>query len=455
MKAFGAYLSRYLASFTGIVLLLVLANLIAFGWTFYGVITKDHGSISPQTMLMETAEAVTLDGFTEEAAEKLKDNHIWAIYLDANGNRVWDIDAPEHIQSRFTIQDVAQFSKGYLADYPVFVWNTNDGLLVLGYPKDSYMKITSNYLSLRAIKTMPVFVSGMFALDFILLFAAYYFSKRKIIRKTEPIIASIEALSTGKSVSLSVDGELSEVAGSVNRAANLLSRQNTARANWISGVSHDIRTPLSVIMGYAGRIAQESTASIRTREEAETISRQSVQIKELIQDLNLVSQLEYEAQPIRKTSVRLSALVRSYLAELLNAGVSDAYTIELDFAPNAEAVFVDCDARLISRAVNNLVQNSIRHNPSGCAIVLRLICAATSVSLCVADNGVGLSEEKQRELQEVPHYMESIDERLDLRHGLGLLLVRQIVLAHNGTMTIESVPQKGCQITMDFPIETF
>lgn len=64
----------------------------------------------------------------------------------------------------------------------------------------------------------------------------------------------------------------------------------------------------------------------------------------------------------------------------------------------------------------------------------------------------GLSAKKQKELNEKSHYMESTDDRLDLRHGLGLILVRQIVDAHNGTMQIESEEQKGCKDILDFPI---
>ncbi len=111
---------------------------------------------------------------------------------------------------------------------------------------------------------------------------------------------------------------------------------------------------------------------------------------------------------------------------------------------------MECDARLISRAINNLVQNSINHNPQGCTISLFLACSDTAIFLTVADNGVGLSAEKLRELEEKPHYMESTDERLDLRHGLGLLLVRQIVEAHSGAMKMESAPQSGYKAVLTF-----
>lgn len=450
MKSFGKYISKHLVSFAGFILVLLFINIIAFGWTFHSVIKEDYGAISPNNMLEEVAAASTLDGLSDEARNKLESNHIWAIFLNVAGETMWSVNAPENIPVDYTVTDVAKFSRGYLEDYPVFVWNTDSGLLVLGYPKDSYTKLTSNYFSIQAIRTLPLYFSGMLAFDLLLLFFSYHLSKQKIIKSTEPIILSIETLSNGKPVSLSIGGELSEVADSVNKASKILSRQNEARANWISGVSHDIRTPLSMIMGYAGRIATDETVSDTVREQAEIVRNQSVKMKELVQDLNLVSQLDYEMQPLHKESVRLSKLLRSYVAELFNTGVSDIYSINIKITPVAETAAIDCDSRLISRAVSNLVQNSMKHNPQGCNVKLSLDCSDASLILIIADNGIGLSSEKLQELEEKPHYMNSTDERLDLRHGLGLLLVRQIVEAHEGTMQIKSVANHGFTTTLIF-----
>ncbi len=453
MKSLGKYISKYLASFAGLVLILLFINCLAFAWTFYGVVTKDYGGFSPQNMLEAAAESASLEGISDEISGQLKTNHIWAVYLDMEGDRVWDVDAPDEIPECFTVQDVAVFAKGYLAGYPVFIRNTDDGMLVLGYPQDSYMKLPSNYYSLRSIKTFPFFVMGILAADLAILFLAYYYSKRKILKNAEPIITSIVTLGNGRPASLSMHGELSGIADSVNKASAILSRQNQARANWISGVSHDIRTPLSMIMGYAERIAHENSADSHIRREAEIIRQQSVKIRELVQDLNLVSSLEYEMQPIHKIPVSLAGLLRSYTAELLNTGLPSKYSINIGITPAAETVLFDCDARLISRAVGNLVQNSISHNPDGCDIALALDCTDESISLSVSDNGIGLSTEKLKELNEKPHYMESTDDRLDLRHGLGLILVRQITDAHSGTMKIESEYQKGCKAILNFPID--
>lgn len=452
MKSLGKYISKYLASFAGLVLILLFINCLAFAWTFYGVVTKDYGGFSPQNML-DAAESASLDGISDEISGQLRTNHIWAVYLDMEGDRVWDVDAPDEIPECFTVQDVAVFAKGYLAGYPVFIRNTDDGMLVLGYPQDSYIKLPSNYYSLRSIKTFPFFVMGILAADLAILFLAYYYSKRKILKNAEPIITSIVTLGNGRPASLSMHGELSGIADSVNKASAILSRQNQARANWISGVSHDIRTPLSMIMGYAERIAHENSADSHIRREAEIIRQQSVKIRELVQDLNLISSLEYEMQPLHKSPVSLAGLLRSYTAELLNTGLPGKYSINIGITPAAETVLFDCDARLISRAVGNLVQNSISHNPDGCDIALALDCTDESISLSVSDNGIGLSTEKLKELNEKPHYMESTDDRLDLRHGLGLILVRQITDAHSGTMKIESEYQKGCKAILNFPID--
>lgn len=451
MKSFGTYISKHLASFAAFLLILVLINVILFGATFYHTVSEDYGEASPRAMLEMASAAATTEGLTDDAIQKLRQYNIWAMYLTPNGECFWTLDVPEEVPRNYNIQDVALFSKGYLEDYPVFVWNTDEGLLVLGYPKDSYMKITSNYYSIEAIQKIPFYVMGMLGMDALCLFLAYYFSKRRIIQNTEPIVEAIETLADGKPASLHIDGELSEIAASVNKASQIISRQNEARANWISGVSHDIRTPLSMIMGYAGRIAANEATTDKVREQAEIVRKQSVKIKELVQDLNLVSQLEYEMQPLHKEQIRLSKLIRSYVAELLNSGISDAYTIEIDIAPEAENAMLECDARLISRAVNNLVQNSMKHNPQGCEICLSLAASKNQLILAVTDNGTGLSEEKLQELEGKPHYMESTDERLDLRHGLGLLIVQQVAAAHNGSFKLTNVLPQGCEAALIFP----
>ena len=451
MKLFNKYISKRLLSFIGLILALIILNIITFAFTFYNAVSKNFGSTSPQNMLKKVAAASSSNGITNEAERMLLNNSLWAMYLNTEGSCNWTVNLPEEIPTEYSIQDIAKFSKGYLNDYPVFVWSDENGLLVIGYPQNSYMKITSNYYPIDTVRKIPLFFLGIIVFDLTVLFLAYSSSKAQISKSAGPIISSIATLSEGKSINLSVSGELSEIADSINKASSIISRQNTARANWISGVSHDIRTPLSMIMGYADRIVNDKDASDQIREQAAVISRQSVKIKDLVQDLNLVSKLEYEMQPLQKENIRLSKLLRSYAIDLINNGLPDFYPLEVTISPDSENSMIECDAKLITRAINNLVQNSIHSNPKGCAITLSLQISESKLLLTVQDNGIGTSAKKLKELKNKPHYMESTDDRLDLRHGLGLLLVRQIIEAHHGTIEIESRLQEGYKTNIYFP----
>lgn len=435
MKTYAKYISKHLTSFLFFVIFLFLFNIISFVFTFYGIITKDYGENAPNKLLPIIAENCSIDGISSEINDRLQNHKIWAMFLTPSGEIQWEIDLPAELPDTFTLQDVARFSKGYLYDYPVFTWTTDDGLLVLGYPKGSYAKLTGNYFSENAIRMIPFYFLGMLIVNFILIFGCYFWSKKRIVKNTAPILSSITSLANGKTTSVNVAGELSEIAESINNASYILSKQNEARANWISGVSHDIRTPLSMIMGYADRIAHDDFVSQNIKEQADIIRKQSIQIKELIADLNLVSKLEYDMQPLEIKQIRAAKLLRNYVADLLNSGVDDRYSIDIIISSSAETLLLSCDTRLITRAINNLVQNSIKHNADGCSIALELDCTTSYMQLLVKDDGIGISLEKKKELEK-PHYMECYDERLDLRHGLGLLLVRRIVEAHNGSMEI-------------------
>ena len=118
-------------------------------------------------------------------------------------------------------------------------------------------------------------------------------------------------------------GVFSEIAEKINKTSEILQMQaeqlrkkETARANWIAGVSHDIRTPLSMIMGYAGQLENSENLSETERKKAAVIVKQSSRMKDLINDLNLASKLEYDMQPLtmkQENAVATSAFCPGHL----------------------------------------------------------------------------------------------------------------------------------------------
>ena len=97
---------------------------------------------------------------------------------------------------------------------------------------------------------------------------------------------------------------------------------------------------------------------------------------------------------------------------------------------------IQADPALLKRAVGNLIQNSVNHNPEGCTIYVTVDREENICQIRVEDDGVGISEEELKRLDNMPHYMLCDENVTGQRHGLGLLIVRQIVYVHHGEFEI-------------------
>lgn len=447
MKELGGYLAKYLKTFLGFVGLLFLLNLLVLALFMSKVVREEYArTATPIKMLALSSQALEQGKLSGKVKRVLKQNNIWLMVLDEKGKRIYAYDLPEGIPSSYTVQEVAVFSKGYLHDYPVFVQSIDQGLLVLGYPIHSFFKFTSNYLPTPVIYSFPIWILVLLGLDLFLLFIVYSLSKQKIVKNTKPILDGIGELAHGKPVALETKGDLLPIAQQLNQASEHMAKQNEARANWIRGVSHDIRTPLSMIMGYAQRIEKSQASMDSIKKEAKIITNQSQRIKDLIEDLNIASRLEYDAQPLPVKKERIAKLVRQYVIDLMNMGMDWPYSIEVNISAQAESAELNCDARLIERAIHNLTTNSMLHNKQGCTIFLDVYIENQTLILKAADDGIGFSKEQldqfRSQMNEDPYQK---------RHGLGLRLVEQIVHVHHGKMILKNRSPSGAEILLIFP----
>ena len=112
MKSFARYISKNLLFFVVFIIALLFIDLLVFGVLFYNTVFEDYGETAPPRMLEEVSEALTQDGLPDNVLEKLENNHIWAMLLDENGNRIWGVLTPEEIPAAYSLHDVALFSKG-------------------------------------------------------------------------------------------------------------------------------------------------------------------------------------------------------------------------------------------------------------------------------------------------------------------------------------------------------
>lgn len=456
MRNFGKFISKHLFIYLSVIILIVGFDLLLFFLTFNGTVNSISENNPVQALEKVSNNLIIQDGkyiLNNRCQKDLITNNIWGIVIDNSGNVIWQYNLPEEIPLKYSLQDVAAFSKGYIKNYPVFTWKQENDLLVLGYPKNSYSKFVTNYLPLSAMQKTPIILFIMLVSNVTILFIVYYLSKRNVMLKVAPILNGLDKLSHGETVVLNINGELEDVGKRINETSLQLDKQNKARANWISGVSHDIRTPLSMIMGYADRITSSLDVGENTRKQANIIKIQSVKIKNLVQDLNLVSQLNYNVQPVKQTPVHLCKMIREIVVEYLNNNLNNKFDFELNLDCNTEQISIIGDERLLYRAIQNIISNSINHNENGCTISVSLAVNGNNLILVISDNGKGISEEKLQKIQSTPHYLQSTDERLDLRHGLGLLLVKEIVSIHNGTVSVSSALNNGFSTTISLPIK--
>ena len=113
---------------------------------------------------------------------------------------------------------------------------------------------------------------------------------------------------------------------------------------------------------------------------------------------------------------------------------------------------IDIDKDLMMRAVSNLIQNSMNHNTQGCRIFVRVITEDSHCKIIVADDGIGATDEQLEKLNHAPHYMVCDENASEQRHGLGLLIVKQIVFAHKGKMLIKRSEYNGFEVDLSLPM---
>ena len=455
MKPVERFFRKYFLSMAGIIVLFVLLNVVLF---FSMLIWAWQTSISetPDLSINEICDSIMMDeegcfAATEGLPELLEENHAWAMILDDAGSVIFQSGLPEELPRRYTTTDVAKFSRWYLGDYPVYVREHPQGLLVVGGEKGSrakyYFSVNESYVRKLLVGMVAVFLTNIMVVILLV-----WKNTRHIEKAVTPILRGIETVSSGQPVSLPEKGELAEINRQLNKAGAFIARKDTARAEWISGISHDVRTPLSVMLGFAGQLEDDRTLPSSARKQAACIRKQGERLRSLISDLNLTSRLEYSMQPLRMEKVYLVELVRQAVCEFLDGSLEERYKIEFCADRESESVSILGDGALLKRALGNLIQNSIVHNPQGCRISVSILCGEAGITVEVTDDGAGVSAEKLKELTTDHRRLESTDEKLNLRHGLGVLLVRQIAEAHKGTVTMESAPQKGFRTVLTFPV---
>ncbi|MBI4230325.1 MAG: PAS domain-containing protein [Planctomycetes bacterium] len=267
-------------------------------------------------------------------------------------------------------------------------------------------------------------------------------------------------LSGGTRVDYGVSGSLVRGASGMATGAVLQCRDMTAtrelerlrrldqmKSEFVNNVSHELRTPLTSIKAYTdallGMVEDETQVKF-----LRVVEEESDRLLELIENLLNVSRIESGKLHLVLAAVDPSELVRSI--EKVSRVQSERHTLILEVAQGMPQVNLDADK--MKEVLLNLVSNAVKYSPAGGRVWLRAFPREGNLWFEVADEGLGISEENQKNLFEKFFRVDSEATRNIRGTGLGLAITRSIVQAHGGTLHVASTLGKGSTFTVVLPV---
>ncbi|MGP1599271.1 sensor histidine kinase [Catonella sp.] len=342
---------------------------------------------------------------SEQTGEMLTKNNNFLMLLNDDGIIILSKNLPEELNKQYSLKDVAAFTRYYLKDYPVQTYIIDEGLLIIGEPKNTEWKYNLVYKidtiqNLSRILPLIIFINIL-----ILVLIPLYIQKR------------------------------------------VLRRKESDRTEWIAGVSHDIRTPLTLIMGHADQIRKDPQSE-KNRIQAEIIEKQGERIRNMVANLNVSSKLDFGLDHFENTSFKVGSKTRKILIDIMNREFEQKYKFDFEIEEDASNIILKVNESLFQRVIENIINNSIHHNPNGCSIKIKIsksIHRSHKFTIEFSDDGIGVSAEQLKKLNTpVLNNLENAQE-----HGIGLRIVKQIARYYKWSVQFSTSETSGMKVVIE------
>jgi len=231
-----------------------------------------------------------------------------------------------------------------------------------------------------------------------------------------------------------------------------LRRLENIRRDFVSNVSHEIKTPITAIKGFVETLRDGAvTNPVDAKRFLEIIEKHVVRLEAIVEDLLNLSKIEQESE---KEGV---ALVESRMNEILQNALQACHARATDKEIKiaifcAESIVAKVDPSLLEQAIMNLLDNAIKYSDEGGTIKIAVTQGAASVVIAVSDQGCGISKEHLPRLFERFYRVDKARSWQLGGTGLGLAIVKHIVQAHGGHILVESTPGKGSVFSIHLPV---
>jgi two-component system sensor histidine kinase BaeS len=335
----------------------------------------------------------------------------------------------------------SQFQRGS----PIQVDGKTVGYLIFSPPPFDEDSPERDFL----IRTTQFLIYGALAATAIALLLGTVLS-RSLTSPIRELTQATHAVSQGdlsQQVPVRSNDELGELAQAFNRMSSELSRSVNTRKQMTADIAHELRTPLSLILGHAEAVHDGVLPP--TRENFEIIREEATRLEHLVNDLRLLSLADAGELAITPQTIEPERLLQEVASLYQVQTQRKNITLDLDMASPLPTIEVDPGR--MTQVLTNILDNALRHTPEGGKITLSAKEVNGQIELAVQDSGPGLNAEDLERIFNRFYRSDVSRQREDGGSGLGLAIAKSIVQAHGGQVSAESEAGTGLKVMVTLP----
>ncbi len=321
--------------------------------------------------------------------------------------------------------------------YPITVHGNTIGAVFLSSPMTDLQKTTNDALK---IIVFIVFIAGI--LGFVLI----YMSSKKLVKPLLEMNEAAKVISGGnfeKRLTVKGKDEIAQLAVSFNEMAESLNEQENRRKEFLSNISHDLRSPLTSMKGFLQAIIDGTVPYEKQNHYLNIILDESDRLAKMANNIIDINMLDNSNYVIETSRFDINELIRKTVYNFETRIVKKNISVNVELAENK--TYVNADYEKIQRVIYNLIDNAVKFTNDDGIIDIETDIEKEKVFVKIRDNGRGISKEEQKRIFERFYKADSSRGEDKMGSGLGLSIVKEFIKAHNETISVKSELGNGCE----------